>query len=502
MWRLSGVRPEERGTDGSGWLVGDPIDAEWLDGEPVDRDRVSQLLRQTGMAESEGISRTLVADSERDMDPGLQAIESWAGQAAEESSGDIHLAGVANGMPFALASESPEGPTVVWHDMSILAAQIPPGYAFLRLEYERDQRDVERGFLLEERFRRARKRDFVDWRFYIGTRTPAVNGESPARRVTSTRWRAGVRLGGIGGILIARFANWRGPAQRVPRDPSWTSRVKQSESEYPDAADAFPLVEGLAADANRALVYVHGTMSCALPALDAVHDIIGRNVARFEHDTFISIRHNAADLARQIIDRRLAPRDLHFVGHSRGGLVARLAAAQVFRHARPAPDRISVHTFGTPHRGTPLVGQALIDLEPVLRMAQLFSGLLSDAQHRRWRDLGSTAWSYLLRGRQMPEGVLEMAPGDLLLEMIEIACPPQVPTIACGGNCEITIAPDGTKISFFQSLGKEIFTGPNDLIVSRDSATAVGTAWRLADPCTHFDYFINDEVRQALAGLA
>jgi hypothetical protein len=382
--------------------------------------------------------------------------------------------------------------------MTVALVRVPAGYDSLHLDYEREPADTERAAPFVDRFQRARKADFVDWRFYVGENTPAVDGESLATRISQIRWRAGIRLGGLAGTLVVRFASWRGPVRSVGGDPSWSGRLRRSEREYPTTAQEFPPVENALADHERCVIYVHGTMSCALPALDAMRGVIGTNVVRYEHDTFLSIRHNAKDLAKLVMDCHSAPGDLTFVGHSRGGLVARLAAAEVLRHAtRPLPDRISVLTFGTPHRGTPLVGQALVDFTPVLRAALLTMGFVADAQGRVWRDLRSTAWRYLLCGRRVPEGLLEMAPGDLQLSLIDSHAS-NVSTNAYGGACDFAAVPSSARLAFFQSLGAGVFEGPNDFVVGQYSATAVGTGTSLREPCAHFDYFLNDEVRHAL----
>jgi Lipase (class 3) len=497
MWRVAGVRPDERGAGGAGWLAGDPFSVQSLDGEPVDAARVRLLLEQAGVERTEKIPETLWADAERDdADTGLHAIDSWAERAVEEERGEFHVVGSDDWAPFVLLW--PEGRSAAWHDMTVALIRVPAGYDSVHLEYEREPADTDRAAPFLDKFQRARKADFVDWRFYVGEDTPAVDGESLATRISRTRWRAGIRLGGLAGTLVARFANWRGPVAPVGGDPSWAGRLRRSEREYPAAARDFPPVEDALANHERCVIYVHGTMSSALPALDAVRDIIGTNVVRYEHDTFLSIRHNANRLANLITDRHLAPRDLTLVGHSRGGLVARLAAAEVLKRAtRPLPDRISVLTFGTPHRGTPLVGQTLVDFTPIMRAALLAIGLVADAQGRVWRDLPSTAWRYLLCGRPVPEGLLEMAPGDLLLSLIEDYAS-NVNTDAYGGACDLGAVPSGAKLAFFQSLGKGLFEGPNDFVVGQRSATAVGTGKPMGEPCAHFDYFLKDEVRQAL----
>ena len=105
---------------------------------------------------------------------------------------------------------------------------------------------------------------------------------------------------------------------------------------------------------------MHGTLACGLahlrelaPVMPAVPEL---RLLRYEHDTFLSIRDNAVDLVEQLSKIAAGPNTrIVLVGHSRGGLVARKAAALLVKDGGP---RVAVATFGAPHRGTPVVRAA------------------------------------------------------------------------------------------------------------------------------------------------
>ncbi len=73
--------------------------------------------------------------------------------------------------------------------------------------------------------------------------------------------------------------------------------------------------------------------------------------SRYEHDTFMSIDANAQELAELLTARFDDAEHVLMICHSRGGLVARSASDLV---DGTLASRLSIHTFGTPHRGTPL----------------------------------------------------------------------------------------------------------------------------------------------------
>jgi hypothetical protein len=500
MWQISG-QESDRYDGVEDWLAGVPIPVAGIDGEPIASEQVRQLLQEAGGEDADWIRGTLWADAHADdPDPGLLPIEAWGPAVIEGEEDEILLASVDDGPPFALVSESPDGPTAVWHDMSIALVQIPAGFDTLQIQYDRHPADFERTGRMLGGLPGGRVADFVDWRFYVGEGTPAVDGESHATRVSELRSRGFIRLGRAAGTLIMRYANWRGPLRSPPGDPSWRRRVRRSERHFDEASQRFGVVTDADAGHDRCVIYVHGTMSSALPALHALRDVVGANVVRYEHDTFMPISHNAVELREQIQGCGLEPRVLHIVGHSRGGLVARHAAGLLAGASRPTPDRVLVHTFGSPHAGTPLVGQALDDATPLLTRAMLLTGLVADAIEGSWRDLASTAWTYLLRGKALPRGILEMAPGEPTLETID-ALARGVSTFSYGGRSSLQTMPTNGKVAFLQSLGRGLFDADNDLVVSTPSALAAGKGTLLTEDCTHFGYFLNGQVLDVIADL-
>lgn len=192
-------------------------------------------------------------------------------------------------------------------------------------------------------------------------------------------------------------AVWRriGWVTRDDRDPTFVQRLEQDEPFWNAATGARPLP---AADWHKALrdgallrpasaaaarhaaegagmrhvVLVHGGLSCvrhgfgawlpaapdaavwpAMPLLDEAC------TWRFEHDSFVPIRHNVARLqrwlAREVIGPARQPGSMVLIAHSRGGNVVRFALDGLRR--RFPGWRFSAMTAGSPHLGTQVFGR-------------------------------------------------------------------------------------------------------------------------------------------------
>jgi hypothetical protein len=162
--------------------------------------------------------------------------------------------------------------------------------------------------------------------------------------------------------------------------PAWHKALRDGALLRPASAAA--VRHQAAHDGRRHVVMVHGGLSCvrsgfgawlaaepgaalwpAMPLLDAVC------CWRFEHDTFLSVRHSTERLVqwlrREVIEPAGQPGRLVLIAHSRGGNVVRFALP-LLRRRFPAWT-FSAMTAGSPHLGT-----------------QLFSRL-----GRRWTGLAS-----------------------------------------------------------------------------------------------------------------
>jgi len=121
-------------------------------------------------------------------------------------------------------------------------------------------------------------------------------------------------------------------APRVRRDPTMQRRLAVCLERLPsDLVVRWPETgDRKNGSVRRAAVFVHGTLSCCLAHLPRLDRTIpaypDQETIRYEHDTFLTIEDNAADLVAEI--RRMTASDARvvLVGHSRGGLVARVAA--------------------------------------------------------------------------------------------------------------------------------------------------------------------------------
>lgn len=111
------------------------------------------------------------------------------------------------------------------------------------------------------------------------------------------------------------------------------------------------------------VVFVHGFLSTYVGNFDKLVERAQGTLATpgmgeiwytgFRHDTLASISANGLNLAH-ILQNRVLPRArrLAFVCHSRGGLVARSAAARLLDWKAFSRDHMACVTFGTPHEGT------------------------------------------------------------------------------------------------------------------------------------------------------
>src|SRR5271165_3156686 len=175
--------------------------------------------------------------------------------------------------------------------------------------------------------------------------------------------------------------------------------------------------------------------------------------------------------ARRLGDRilRAFPEEpVHIIGHSMGGLDARRLLADPFWRRRV----LSLTTIGTPHLGT-----ALADFAK-LRVGRVFRLLTS---------MGID-----------PQGCLDITRRAARRFNRKHAAPPDLPCISVAGNPtrESVCWP---LVRTFAALSE--LEGPNDGLVSVDSAQAFGTSlphWPV-DHLRQMNWMERDETRKALA---
>jgi pimeloyl-ACP methyl ester carboxylesterase len=209
-----------------------------------------------------------------------------------------------------------------------------------------------------------------------------------------------------------------GQAPRLPRDPTMQRRLALCrDSVAPALIAAWPETGALGdGSVGRVVVFVHGTLSCGLAHIQALarHLPADPNLraVRYEHDTFLPTEMNGEDLGAQIL-RFTGPRArIVIVGHSRGGLVARAAAG--YLAARGGHRRVGVCTFGTPHRGTPIVqaGHRVL--------AGLAGGATAGVGALPGPALAAFPLKYLFgRLKKLPAGIAQMqTPGPTYLNLL------------------------------------------------------------------------------------
>jgi pimeloyl-ACP methyl ester carboxylesterase len=218
---------------------------------------------------------------------------------------------------------------------------------------------------------------------------------------------------------------------------------------------------------------------------------------RYEHDTFVPVNKNASELVA-LIDERLPDRPVLLICHSRGGLVGRRVAATLLRRKR-AP-MISVVTLGTPHLGTEAANAWWLG-SGLYVIGNLYYYEAEAAGHDP--DPGSVARGYL-PSLYPPAGIEALRPGsEFLLGLKELEANTGH-VVAYGGEFDPTSSGGIASIGavFVAAFGSGLVGEPNDIVVPTASATATANGQVLQDSCSHFVYFANQEVLQALDGAA
>jgi pimeloyl-ACP methyl ester carboxylesterase len=247
------------------------------------------------------------------------------------------------------------------------------------------------------------------------------------------------------------------------------------------------------------VVFLHGLMSTDAGTFDEfVHAMkaveFGQSVllVSWPHDTLDSIAANAEDLSVLIEDklgRSSVP--IAFVGHSRGGLVARRTAVELLEidKARWQPRLRGLVTFGTPHdgaelaeRGDELIGKLLLLCAVGTRggLVPLVDALWSVKDHKKLAGINDlrprSNGGDFLRELRKAEGRIARKAGAVPLRLY-----------AVGGN----VKTDGLG----GLMSRRYFGGAaHDLIVTLASAAPASAQQRVETRCDHFGYFTAKEI--------
>lgn len=340
-------------------------------------------------------------------------IELWA-EAAAQDSGEFDWAGPGKleQVEGALAyyASIPEAntarpDTLAWHDDTTAIIPNRADRQQLMIEYLPNLRDENRVERFKFRYGSSEHRleTIFEARGYYGTESAVIDHWREMRRsghgyVASMRSSAGFVVGRI----LRRQVR---PAPMLKNDPTYRRRLIDMCERFPDVTRNCPDLASITTvrDHEDAIVFVHGTVSCAIQSLKDFYNAgIDIPIYRYEHDTFLPVSENGAELAN-LIGAHVRARRLMIVAHSRGGLVARIALSKLLRSAYPGD--VSVLTFGTPHEGTPLanVGSAFVNL--LFRLGSYVVGAIPVTAP------AVAAWTFVYDSPTLPPGiVMESAP--------------------------------------------------------------------------------------------
>ena len=466
---------------------------------------VRELGRENLLDSHPALLRQLDHEAENQGRFSREAIELWS-RAAENEAREF----VKQGFPKIKAidealglypSTNDSSPlTLAWHDPGLVIVPLSGDEQRVVVEYETDPRFEKRNREIYFRYASGAHEleTILDWRGYFGRGGAVIDGWSTMHR-SGRGFTVGFRgtPGFIVGSVLRRLTR---PASALRNDPTAERRLARMVAKYPRAAAACPdLAQHGPIKAERVIVFVHGPVACGILGLKDLFPEKGTPpglelcpVFRYEHDTFLPIGDNAAELA-ELIRTQVSAEKLLLVGHSRGGLVARLAHGLLQESAYPA--EISVMTMGTPHLGMPLISSNSKALNLLFKQGEDFASnipLLSPL---------TSAYSYLLNSSSLPKGIEVLGERT---DTSELALALDGPDNArsWAGNFDPRASQAGFGIELDGALlGTHGFGANNDLVVPTASALAYGKPERPLR-CAHDTYFVQQEVQQALTNFS
>lgn len=405
-----------------------------------------------------------------------------------------------------LVDRSPLGAVWFAADAYVVPLQVDVGTELI-VSYEPDD-DVQReeeeaaGRYLASEVPDGHPTNLLLWRCYFGTNTDVVDGITEFSRRQLRRIRfAGMSGSGwlVGRVLFATHKI----VGRPTTDVTMPHRLHRATLALPQVAEQTPSITSPSAGdvleqhhavvgSRRAAVAIHGTMACALPLAAELQALVGDTpLLRFEHDTWLPISTNARQLEEAVY--RLNLDEVVLVAHSRGGLVAREAAAGLRQDPR---IRFRVVTLGSPFRGTPLISATrvgLLGFHALMGMIRtLGGGFAMDAV---------TRLAGLLIKSELPQGLAEMDPNAGYLRVWDFV--DFLPISSFGGDFVPGGPNDSHQFAFLEGLSGPAFgAAANDLVVPMDSAFA-GTvpASAVTVGTTHFDYMRDQTVQSLIRSI-
>lgn len=436
-----------------------------------------------------------------DDDLRFAAVETWAKQAVEQAdhfdwTGAPKLGEVERGIARYGNRCDGRPACVAWHDRSCVVIPLLGNKIELTIEYVPDRNDEQQVARLLHRHGSPdhELETVLDWRAYIGHETGIVDGWTLMRQ--SGRGYIASLVGATGFVVATALRRITTKEITLTADPRRGSRLAEMEAAWPYIADSCPRLDEIdAIDADVAMVFVHGTASCAVAGLKDLFSLatqgfsVPGRVLRFEHDTFVPITDNAQALSQLITDR-LRVRKLLIAAHSRGGLVA-CDAAKLLKDAGYAGD-VTVYSFGTPYQGTPLVAMGKKALNLLMKLGEEIATNLPVPVLSPL----AKAMFYVMEAPTLPKGIMAMnedAEGLAYLQRSASA----IRLLSWGSHYDVMRGSAGFGVGAEGFLLGALNGREHDLVVTRPSALACGSAQPALD-CSHVHYFRTPQVRDAI----
>jgi len=497
------------------WKVASFSDGNWTEVEPIELvgqvPTTSDVLKLAAEKLPQNLKHLLghlesesgVIEHGKLVDP-RGAIESWAGEAEQMArefnwadGGRIEKRGEAlvlypEGTSYDDRAADPD--SIAWNDHTAVIIPLPADTQVMQLQYFPELSDENRAGRLRQEYADSQleTETILDWRGYFGRESAVIDGWTMMRSqghgyVASFTGTFGFVVGHVVRRLVRPQKPWK-------KDPTARGRLTRLSEKYREIAQCCPDLSRTApVQKDAIIVFVHGTISCGIQGLkDFFCPGVDQPIFRFEHDTFLPVQDNGKELA-DLVEQKLSTQKLLLAGHSRGGLVARMACDELVR--RRYSTETQVYTFGTPHLGTPLA---------------MLGGELFNLLFKLSGDVVNTvpilhplakAYSVAVKWPAPPAGIAQMSEDSDVLSLLAMYGDPA--RVDCWGS--------EFRINSSQHTGFGVFTTgtllgamgvvPHDLVVPTHSALGFGNVRRPVLGCSHTQYFEDPTVQAAIRGF-
>ena len=431
-------------------------------------------------------------NEKRNSDTRRDAIELWSTRLATDANqfdwaGPTKIRKVESAIALDFESSREAGAplpgptTLAWHDKTAVIIPISAKATNIIVEYQpslRDENEI-------ARFRRLYAspehtlETILDWRGYFGKEFAVVDGWTTMRS-GGHGYTASVigTVGYVVGTVVRRLTRSQ---PTLERDPHVSGRLIELSERYPHIANGCPDLSRISPiELECAVVFVHGMFSCGILGLKDLYPAptAPQNIFRYEHDTFRRLDENASELA-ELIHNRIRTKKLLIAAHSRGGLVARFAVANLLQ--RGFGGQIEVFTFGTPHLGTPLVEVGGKALNLIYKLGEDFVGSIP------YMTPLAKAYSYLFDAPTLPPGIAAMGENSDAIGILRLVGNADR-VRSYGSRFDIETAPSGFGVIVEGALLGAFGKRSHDLLVPTESALGFGRP-QPALTCSHVHYF-------------